>query len=68
VYLVRRSESRLPVGFGCTCEIQVDPTEVHVRGDIPFLSGLLAAPLTAGLKQIVQRNFNAPAIGMRREP
>jgi hypothetical protein len=54
-------------GSGCTCEIRVDPTEVHVRGDVPFLSGLLAAPLAAGLKQIVQRNFNAPAIGMRRE-
>jgi putative polyhydroxyalkanoic acid system protein len=46
-------------GSGCTCEIRVDPVEVHVRGDIPFLSGLLAGPFAAGFKQILQRNFQA---------
>lgn len=46
-------------GSGCTCEIRVDPVEVHVRGDIPFLAGLLAGPFVAGFKQILQRNFQA---------
>lgn len=46
-------------GSGCTAEIRVDPVEVHVRGDIPFLNGLLAAPFVAGFKQIIQRNFQA---------
>jgi hypothetical protein len=48
-------------GSGCTCEIHVDPWEVHVRGDIPFLSGLLAGPFTARFRQILQHNFQALA-------
>jgi hypothetical protein len=46
-------------GAGCTVEIQVDPTEVHVRGDIPFLNGLLASPFVTGFKQIIRKNFEA---------
>ena len=37
-------------GSGCTCDFRVDAVEVHVRGDIAFLSGLLAAPFAAGLQ------------------
>ena len=55
-------------GSGCTCEIRVDAVEVHVRGDIPFLSGLLAAPFAAGFKQVVQKNFQAPALTARELP
>jgi hypothetical protein len=46
-------------GIGCTADLRVDPTEVHVSADLPFLSGLLAAPFVSGFKQIIDRNFQA---------
>ena len=53
-------------GSGCTADIRVDPVEVHVRGDVPFLAGLLGAPVIAALKQIVQQNFQKQLAGPKR--
>ena len=47
-------------GTGFVVEMRVDATEVHVTGDIPILGKLLSSPLAAGLKQIVQQNFQKP--------
>ena len=44
-------------GTGFVVVMRVDPTNVYVTGDIPILSKLLGSPLAAGLKQIVQQNF-----------
>ncbi len=44
-------------GTGFVVEMRVDPTNVYVTGDIPILGKLLGSPLVAGLKQIVQQNF-----------
>jgi hypothetical protein len=44
-------------GVGFEVELRVDSELVHVTGDIPFLSGLLSGPLTAGLRQIVEQAF-----------
>jgi hypothetical protein len=44
-------------GTGFVVEMRVDATDVHVTGDIPILGKLLSSPLAAGLKQIVQQNF-----------
>ena len=44
-------------GTGFWVELWVDVQEVHARGDIPFLGGLLGGPLASGLKQIVQQAF-----------
>ena len=45
------------VGKGFWVEMRVDPTDVHINGDIPILGKLLGGPLTAGLKKIVEKNF-----------
>ena len=44
-------------GVGFWAELWVDAQEVHIRGDIPLLGGLLGTPVAEGLKQIVQRTF-----------
>jgi Putative polyhydroxyalkanoic acid system protein (PHA_gran_rgn) len=44
-------------GVGFWVEMWVDAQVVHATGDIPILGGLLAPPLAAGLKQIVQQTF-----------
>jgi hypothetical protein len=44
-------------GVGFEAEMRVDPQDVHVSGDLPFLGNLLASPLVAGLKGIVQQTF-----------
>src|SRR4051812_22271154 len=44
-------------GIGFEIELRVDEQEVHVTGDIPFLSNLLGGPVMAGLKQILQQHF-----------
>lgn len=45
------------VGKGFWIDMRVDAVEVHVVGDIPLLGRLLGGPLTAGLKRIVEKNF-----------
>ena len=44
-------------GMGFWVELWVDTQEVHIRGDIPLLGGLLGTPVADSLKQIVQRTF-----------
>jgi Putative polyhydroxyalkanoic acid system protein (PHA_gran_rgn) len=44
-------------GAAFWAEMRVDPVEVHVTGDVPFLGSLLAGPIQAGLKQIMHRHF-----------
>ena len=44
-------------GMGFWVELWVDTQEVHIRGDIPLLGGLLGKPVADSLKQIVQRTF-----------
>jgi hypothetical protein len=61
--IVRRVEwtmdrSRVKLeGAGAWAEIWVDAEDVHATGDITILGGLLGAPLTSGLRQILQRTF-----------
>jgi hypothetical protein len=45
-------------GTGFEVEMRVDPQEVHVSADLPFLGGLLSGPFVAGLKGIVQQTFH----------
>ena len=44
-------------GTGIRVEMWVDARDVHAEGDIAMLGALLGAPLSAGLKQIVQQTF-----------
>jgi Putative polyhydroxyalkanoic acid system protein (PHA_gran_rgn) len=44
-------------GTGFVIEMRVDVTNVYVTGDIPILNKLLGSPVVAGLKHIVQQNF-----------
>ncbi|HYE93798.1 MAG TPA: polyhydroxyalkanoic acid system family protein [Terriglobales bacterium] len=44
-------------GTGIRAEMWVDARDVHVEGDVAVLGSLLGAPLSAGLKQIVQQTF-----------
>ncbi|OAI42276.1 hypothetical protein AYO40_00085 [Planctomycetaceae bacterium SCGC AG-212-D15] len=66
---VEWSEDRNAVlmsGTGCTAEIRVTALDVHVRADVPFLSGLLGAPVVEGLKQIIHRNFQKQLTGPKQ--
>jgi hypothetical protein len=45
-------------GTGFEVDARVDAEEVHVKGDIPLIGRLLAGPLIANLKQIVERTFH----------
>ena len=44
-------------GDAFVVDARVDPVEVHVVGDIPFLGRLLGGSITSGVKQIVDRTF-----------
>ena len=44
-------------GPGFRLDLRVDPTSVHLTGDIPLLSGLLAPGLASTLKQLLQKTF-----------
>ena len=45
------------IGKGFWAELRVDAAEVHLVGDIPLLARLLGGPLTAGLRRLVESNF-----------
>ena len=45
------------LGNGFWIEMWIDATDVHINGDIPLLGKLLGGPLKAGLKRIVEKNF-----------
>jgi Putative polyhydroxyalkanoic acid system protein (PHA_gran_rgn) len=45
-------------GTGFEVEMRVDPQELHVSADLPFLGGILGGPLVTGLKGIVQQTFH----------
>ncbi len=44
-------------GVGFDVEMRVDPQEVHLSGDLPFLGNLLSGPLVNNLKGILQQTF-----------
>lgn len=44
-------------GPGAWVEIWIDAREVHAKGDIAIVGALLGAPLTAGLRRILQDTF-----------
>ncbi len=54
-------------GMGFTADIAVDATHVRVTGDLSGPGGMLAGPVAAGLKQIVQKVFakKLPGAGKR---
>jgi hypothetical protein len=63
VHRVEWSDDRNAVklfGPGVEAALRVDPQEVHATVDAPLLGGLLASPLLAGLKGILQENFKKP--------
>ena len=45
------------LGKGFNIDMRVDAESVHVAGDIEFLGGLLGNPVVAGLKSLIQNNF-----------
>ena len=45
-------------GTGFDVEMRVDPVELHVVGDIPFLGQLLAGPVMSGVQGILQQTFH----------
>ena len=45
-------------GAGFWLDLRVDAQDVHATGDIAMLGRLLRAPLTAGLKRIMQDTFH----------
>ena len=45
------------LGKGFNVDMRVDAEDLHVSGNLTFLGGLLAKPLAAGLKQILQKTF-----------
>lgn len=60
VQRVEWSEDRNRVtlsGSGFQVELRVDGQEAHVSGDIPILGQLLAGPVTAGLRGILENTF-----------
>ncbi|MGH7199872.1 MAG: polyhydroxyalkanoic acid system family protein [Planctomycetaceae bacterium] len=42
---------------GAEVRAWVDPAEVHVTADLPALAALLAAPVLASVRGLVERNF-----------
>jgi len=44
-------------GLGARVDIWVEAEVVRVTGDLPAVGALLGGPITAGLKQIVERTF-----------
>jgi hypothetical protein len=61
--LIRRiewAENRTRVtleGVGFWVEVRVDALQVHVTGDILVLGRLLGAPVSSGVRQILERTF-----------
>jgi len=51
-----RTNVRL-TGAGFTGRVWVDAQEVHAVVDVPFLGQLLASPLVAGLKGLLEMRF-----------
>ena len=47
-------------GVGFWLEMSVDAVRLRATGDIPVVGRLLGAPLTSGLKQILERTFRKP--------
>ncbi len=47
-------------GSGFWVEMSVDEREVHAKGDIPFLAGLLSRPTGGSLERILERRFKKP--------
>jgi hypothetical protein len=45
------------VGVGFQIDMRVDAKQVHVVGTLPGLGGVLAGPVAAGFRQIVDRVF-----------
>jgi hypothetical protein len=44
---------------GIEVELRVDPQDLHVKGDVPNLLGLLGSPLLLGLQGAVRQHFPA---------
>ena len=44
-------------GTGFTARVWVDPSHVHAVVDVPILASLLGAPVVAGLKGLLENNF-----------
>ncbi len=44
-------------GPGFEIQMRVDPTDVHVTGDVPLLGKLLGGPIATGLKGVVRQAF-----------
>jgi len=44
-------------GTGFEINMRVDPQDVLVTADVPFLNKLLSGPLASGLKSIVEQTF-----------
>jgi len=61
--LIRRidwSDDRRSVtleGSGFRVDLRVDPSELHVEGDVGLLGSLAGNPLVVGLKQVLQNAF-----------
>lgn len=51
-----RSSARL-AGIGFEARLSVDVQEVHVAIDVPLLGNILASPVVARLKEVVQDKF-----------
>jgi hypothetical protein len=47
----------LMVGTGCEVEVWVDATQIHLRGDIPLLAKLFGDKLIAGIKGLLEHDF-----------
>ena len=51
-----RTQAKL-VGTGFNAELRIDAESVHLEADIPLLGKLLGSPITAQLKDLLERNF-----------
>jgi Putative polyhydroxyalkanoic acid system protein (PHA_gran_rgn) len=49
-------------GTGFEVELLIDAETVHLTGDFPFLTKLLANPIVAGLKSLVTQSFEKKRI------
>jgi Putative polyhydroxyalkanoic acid system protein (PHA_gran_rgn) len=47
-------------GLGARVEVSVDAEVVRLTGDLPGVGALLAGPVIAGLKQMIERTFRKP--------
>src|SRR5215213_6222210 len=44
-------------GRGFELDLRIDPTDLHVTGDIPLVSKLLGQPIMKALKSSLERTF-----------